>query len=129
MPEDARRDILRPVVRVDQGAVLGAGHGIHGQVAAPQVFFKRDFGCAEYLEALVAARRFALGPGEGILLAGRRVQKYRKVLAHRLIAELDHELRRGSHYDMIAVAHRQAEQFVAQRTADYIGLDRFGEHA
>jgi hypothetical protein len=50
------------------------------------------------------------------------MQEHRKVLADRQVAAGDHLVRRGAHHHPVVVAHRQAQQGIAHRAADTIGL-------
>ncbi len=69
-------------------------------------------------EALVARRRLALGPCQGVFLVGLRMQEHRKVLAHRRVAAREHVLGRRADDDPVAILDFQPEQFIADGAAD-----------
>ena len=112
---ERRRDMAQPagfeiagaVVRVDQVTARVAGHGIDGQIAAPQVVFQRDFRRGVNAEPMVAGRGLALGAGQRILLVRVRVQEYRKILADRPEAARQQLVRRGPDHHPVTLPDRQ----------------------
>ena len=54
------------------------------------------------------------------------MQENREIPADRAEAGGDHVLGRGADHDVVAVLHRQAQQFVAHRAADDVGLHAIG---
>ena len=76
------------------------------------------------LEAVVPRGRLALGAGERHLFAGLRMQKDREVAPDRPVAQGKQFLGARADDDPIAIVHRHAEQAVAHRAADDIGLHR-----
>ena len=75
-----------------------------------------------HFKAAVTARRFAFGAGQRKFLAGDRVQKNRKVLAHRLVAQRRQGFRCAADHDPVMVDDRQAQQGIAHRTTDHVNL-------
>ena len=100
------------------GQRLGHGHGVHREVAPGQVFFECDVGRGLHRKTFVALRRLALSAGQGVFLAGLRVQKDREVLAHRHVALRAHGFGRAAHHYPVAVVHVFTHQGIAHRTAD-----------
>ena len=113
------------------GQRLGHGHGVDGEVAPGQVFFKGDVGRCLHGKAFVAPGGFALGAGEGVFLAAFGVQKHRKVFAHGQKALRAHGLGRAAHHHPVAVIHALAHQGIAHRTADdkHLHGRRFAQRA
>jgi hypothetical protein len=73
-------------------------------------------------ESLVAGAGLALGTGERVLGVRLGVQEDREIRSHGPVA-LAQQLRGiGADHDVVAVLHRQAEQLVAHRAADEVGL-------
>ncbi len=120
MPEHLPFQVRLTAKRIDQGTVSRPRHGVHREIPTPQILFKGDFGAGMTLEALVTGTRLALGAGQRVLLAGLRMQKHREITAHLAIAEIDHRLGRRPHHHPVALAHRAAEQLIADRAADQI---------
>ncbi len=54
---------------------------------------------------------------------GLWMQKNREVFPHSGEAIVDHLLGRRTHYDIVTIFHRQAEQRVPYRTTDDISLE------
>ena len=122
MAQHAAADIFGAVARVDQPSRLVARQRVDGQVAALQVLLQRDVGRGVESEAVVARRGFALGARQRVLFVGLRMQEHRKIAPDRTETQPHHLLRRCADHDMIAVLHRQAEQFIAHRAADHVGF-------
>ncbi len=120
--QDARLQVALAAVRIDQRAMFVPRHGVDGKVAADQVFLQRHLGAGVEGEAVIAAPGLALGARQGVLFLGLRMQEYREVLAHRTVAGGDHVFRVGAHHHPVLLLHRQAEQGVAHRAADQVGL-------
>ena len=74
------------------------------------------------LEAAIAGTGLAFGARERVFLARLRMQEDGKVLADGLVAQRGQFLGGCAHDDPVALAHRQAEQFVAYRAADEVGF-------
>ncbi len=92
------------VMEKDNVNIVVHGHGVDGQVAALQVFFKGNVGCGVKGETAITLAALAFGAGQRIFLAGLRVQKYRKVLADRAKALLQQLLGCGAdHYPVMFV--------------------------
>ena len=98
------------------------GHGVDGQVAADQVFFQGDFGACKEGETAVTTPALALGAGQGVFLAGLRVQKYRKVCAHWAIAQLKHLFGAGADDDPVDLADFTTQQAITYCAADFVNL-------
>jgi len=111
-----------PAVRIDQHAIFAARHRVDGQIAADQVFFERDIGAGVKDETGIAWRRLAFGAGEGVFLMRLRMQEDREVAADGFEPSCRHVFRGGADDDPVAILYRQAEQFVAHRAADAVGL-------
>ena len=122
MPQHARRDIARAAVGIDERAVVALGNGVDGEVAPQQVFFQRYRRVGIDDEPAIAAATLALRARKRMLFARVRMQEYREVASHRLEAEVFHLRLRRTHHHPVPVAGRQAEQPVAHRAADEIGL-------
>ena len=120
MAQHAALQIRLAAEGVDQRVAV-LGDGVDGEVAAGEVLRQRH---ASRLpgEALVARAGFALGAGERVLLAGPRMQEDWKVAPDLPKAALLHLFWRGAHNHPIALAYRSAQQFVAHRAANEIGL-------
>ncbi len=118
-----RLDVTRAAPGIDQrAAVLVAGDGIDGEVAALQVLFQRHRRIGVDDEAAVAAPALALGARQRVFLAGMRVQEHREVAADGLEATCLHLLLGGADHHPVAVARIQPQQPVADRAADQVGL-------
>jgi hypothetical protein len=87
-----------------------------------QVLLERDFGRELGSEAAVAGRGLAFESRQRVFLMRLRMQEYRKLAAHRAIAELFHLLRGGAHDHPVALANLQPEQLVPDRAANQIDL-------
>ena len=122
MAQHAGGDVALAAIGVGQHAVIALRDGIDGQVAPGQVFFERDIGSGMHGKAAVALGRLALGAGQRIFLTAGRMQKHRKVFAYRHIALGCQGFGRGADHDPVAVLHRQAQQGIANRTADHVNL-------
>jgi hypothetical protein len=120
--QDARFQIGRAAEGIDQIAGVVARDRIDREIAAREVVFERDVGRGMKLEAVVTARGLAFGARERVFLFRCRMQKYREIPADRLIAQLDHFRGGGADHHVIAIGHRQTEQFVAHGTADGVDL-------
>ena len=125
MAQHAALQVGGAAVGIDDAALCVAGDGVDGEIAPRQVLFQRHVGRGINLETLVAARGLALGARQGVFLPRLRVQEHRKVLAHPLVAQAGHVLRRGADHDVVAVLDREPEKFVADRAADSIDLHRW----
>ena len=122
MAQHAGGDVALAAIGVGQRAVFALRNGVDGQVAPRQVFFERDIRGGVHGKAAVALGRLALGTGQRIFLTAGRMQKHRKVLADRYIALRHQRFGRGADHDPVAVLHRQAQQGIANRTADHVNL-------
>jgi hypothetical protein len=118
--QHAPLQIRRAAERVDQRAVRVFRHRVDGQVAAAQVVLERHLRRRVERERVIAAAGLAFGPRQCVLLAGLRMQEYRKILADRLVAEAAQVVRARADDDVVAIADRQAEQAVTHRAADEI---------
>ena len=98
------------------------GDGVDGEVAPGQVLLQRHIGCGVEGEALVAGGGFALGAGQGDFIAGVRVQKHRKVFAHRQIALVQQSLGRAAHHHPVALVQGQTQQGIAHRAAHHVNV-------
>jgi hypothetical protein len=127
--QHARRKVGLAAEGIDQRAVLVLGDGVDGEVAPRQILFQRHVGRGVEDEALVARRGLALGARQGVFLVRLGMQEHREILADRLEAARQHVLRRGADDDMVVVLHGQAEQPIAHRTADDVGLHRLETRA
>jgi hypothetical protein len=124
MPQQARRQIASAAEGIDQRAIAGARDGVDGEVAPAQILLQRHSRLGMNREAAMTRAALALGAGERIFLARAGVEEDRKITAH-LPKALRAHLRGGRpEDDVIALVHRQAQQLVAHRTADEIGLQR-----
>ena len=83
MAQNACLDIAHAAIGIDEAPICIPGDGIDGEVAPRQILLQRHLGRGMDLEALVAARRLALGAGQGIFLMSPGMKKDRKILAHR----------------------------------------------
>ena len=110
------------VERVHQLTVFGLCHGVDGEVAAFEVFFEGNVRRAVHGKTVVAAALFALSAGQGIFLAGFRVQEHREVGTHLLEAPRLHLLRCGANHHPVPVFDLQAQQLVTNGAAYQIGL-------
>ncbi len=132
VPEQLRAQIRLPAERIDdrpdERAVRAhfARHRVDRQVAPHEILLERDVGRVIELEAVIAGRRLAFGARERVFLVRIRMQEHRKILADRPEALRGHLLGRRADDDVIAVAHRQAEQCVADRAAHRVELHRDG---
>ena len=106
MAQQPGLQIALPAIRVDDRAGLILRHRVDRQVAALQIFFQRHARIGVEDEAVIARSGLALGAGEGVLLLRGRVQKNRKVAAHRQVAGGAHRLRRRAGDDPIDIAVR-----------------------
>ncbi|MCW0425708.1 hypothetical protein NB713_003651 [Xanthomonas sacchari] len=80
-------EIARAAIRIDQTPIgLVAGDGVDGEVAPLQILFQRHRRVGLHLEAVVAAPGLALGARQRVLLAAARMQEYREIAAHLLVA-------------------------------------------
>ena len=122
MAQQARVEVALAAVGVVQLALGVFGHGVDGQIAANQVVFDADLRAGEEGEAAVALAGFALGAGEGVFLAGVRVEKHREVVTDRAKALGQHLCNRGANHQPVDVADRLAEQAVAHGAADFVNL-------
>ena len=73
-------------------------------------------------KAAVTVAAFALGAGEGVLLAGVRMQKHGEVVAHRFETLVHQLLRRGADHYPVSFLDRQPEQLIAHGTAYQINV-------
>ena len=124
MPQETAFEIRNTAMRVYEisGGVLG--NGVDGQIAPRQILLQGDLRRGVKHKAVITARSFALGARQRIFFMRHRMQENRKVLAHRLVAELDHLLGRGAYHHVVAIHHWQAEQLIAHGTADHVDLHR-----
>ena len=120
--QHARLQVARAAVRIDQCAVVGLRDRVDGEVATAEVVFQRYRRIGIDDEAAVAAPGFALGARECVFLAGGRVQEHRKIAPDRLEAGRLHRRLGLTDDDVVAVARFQAEQPIAHRAADEVGL-------
>ena len=100
-------------MRVDEGSILRQRHRVDGEIAPHQVLLQRHRGSVEH-EALVARRRLALGSRQRVLLMGLRVEKDRKILAHRRESERQHLFRCRADHVVAILTSRPSN---ASRTA------------
>ncbi len=75
-----------------------------------------------HLEPLVTFANLALGTRQRVFLVCLGMQEDGEILAHRFVTQLDHLLGRGAHHNVVAVLDRQAQQFVADGAAYYVGF-------
>nr|VVN23364.1 hypothetical protein PS652_04447 [Pseudomonas fluorescens] len=122
MAQDAGFKILLAVIRIADVALVIFGHGIDGQVAADEVFFKGNLGAGVEGEAAIAASALALGARQGVFLAAFGVQEYREIRPDRAITQGLHLFRRGTDHDPVDITDRPAEQAVAYGAADFVDL-------
>ena len=122
MAQQACLEIPPAAVGVDQMTGLVACHGIDGQVAPLQVLLQRHLGRGMKDKAVITGRGLALGARQGMFLVRLGVQEHREFLAHRAEAPRHHLLGRGPHHHPVALIHGQAEQRIAHRPTDQIGL-------
>ncbi len=122
MTQYAIAQIARAVERIDQRAVLVFGDGVDGQIAAAQIVFERHARFGVEGETVIAAPGFAFGARQRIFLARLRMQEHREILAHRFEVQREELLRRGADDHVVAILHGNAEQTIAHRAADQIGL-------
>ena len=108
MAQHASSDVALAAVGVGQHAVGVLGDGVDGQVSSGQVFFERDVWRGMHGKAVVALRGLAFGASQGVFFTRLRVQKHRKILAHRQVALSRQSLGRGTDHNPVVVAHRQA---------------------
>ena len=73
-------------------------------------------------KAVVARCCLALGAGQRIFFVRFGVQKDGEVLSHRLVAQVNQLLRRGTHHHPVVVLHRQAQQGIPNRATDHVNL-------
>src|SRR5262249_40168165 len=92
------------------------------QVAPLQILLEGDVRPGVTYEAGVPGRNLAFRAREGVLLVRLRMQEDRKVAPDLAIAEPQHFFRRATDHDPIALAVRQTEQRIADRTADEIDV-------
>jgi hypothetical protein len=124
MAQHARLEIAQAAPRVDQPAGGIARHGVDRQVAPQEVFLERDLGRRVHDEAAVAGRGLALRAGQRVLLAAVGMQEDGEVAPHGPEAPPLHLLRGGADHDPVALADRQAEQFVTNGAADQVDFHR-----
>jgi len=122
--QDARREVRLAAVRIDQRSVGRTGHRVDRQVAPAEIFLERNVRRREKLETTVAPPMLALRASERILLLCVRVQEYREIPAHRSVSRRQHDLRRRAHDDIVAIAWRALQQFVAHRAAYAVNAHR-----
>ena len=120
VPQYARLEVGNAAERIDDIAGVVFGQRVDREIAAREVFFQSNVGRRVKFKTVITARGLALGARQRVFLFGFRMQKYRKILADRFVAELHHFRRRGADHHEIAIGHRQAEQFIAHGAADRV---------
>ena len=70
-------------------------------------------------KAVVAARGFALSTGQRVFFFGFGVKEHWKVFTHWQKAPCHQFFRRAAHHHPVAVNHWQAQQGIANRTANH----------
>ena len=122
MTEHASLDVARAAVRIDERAIVGLRDRIDREVAPLQILFQRHRRIGIDDEAAIATPALALGPRQRVLLAGIGMQEHGEVATHGLEASRFHPGLGGADHHPVAIAGRQAQQPVAYRAADEIGL-------
>ena len=123
MPQDARVKSFTPLNQLISVQSSGS------RAIALIVRSRRSRSCSRVTSAEkrsdktpIAGPGLALGAGKCVFLARLRMQEDREVFAHCFVTLGGQRVGLGSHDDPIAFAHRQAEEFIADRAADKIGL-------
>jgi hypothetical protein len=101
--QNARFEVGSSRPRVDDLAVLAAGDGVDGEVAALEVVFERHRRRGIERKAGISRRGLTLDSSECVFFAGARVQEYRKILADAPIALCDELVGRSADDDPIAL--------------------------
>ena len=113
-------DVALPIADRGVRQCFGHSHGIQGQVAPRQVFFQRHIGRGLNGKAFVTPCRFSLGARQCEFFTRLRVQKNRKVFAHRHIALRCHGFRGAAHHHPIAVVDGQSHEGIPHRATHHI---------
>ena len=121
MTQDARLEIRKPTVRIDQDSGRILGERVDGEIPALQVLLERDVRIRVYRKAVITGCGLALGARQGVLVLGLRMEKDRKVLSDLLETAGQKFIGCRADHDEIALADRAPEQAVAHGTADQIG--------
>ena len=122
MAKNPRFQIGNAAERIDQRAVGRFGDGVDGQVTAGQIVFEPDLRCRMENKAGVAMPALALGASERVLLVRFGMQENREVTPDRLESSGSQRVRRRTDDHIVAILHRQSEQFVADCSAHHVDL-------
>ena len=118
MPQQPRVKVRLAAVRVDELAVLGLRHRVHGEVAPLQVLLECYLGGELRREAAVAGRHLALQARQCVLLVRLRMQEDGELAPHRRVAQALELCRLGTHDHPVALVHGPPEQPVPDGAAD-----------
>ena len=122
--QNAGVKIALALIRIDQRAVLVERHRVDRQIAPRQILLERHVGRGVRHESFVAGRRLALGARERVFLVCFGMQKHRKILADRPVAERRHLLGRRADHDPIAVGFQRGVQTRPSDGAYCLASDR-----
>ena len=122
MAQQAQLQIAAAVERVDNLPVGVLRHGVDAEVAPRQILLQRDIGRGVESKAGIAFGGFALGARQRVFFVALRMQKHRKIFAHRPIARREHGIGIGAHHHPIAIGHRPPQQGIAYSAANKINL-------
>ena len=109
MPQDPIGQITLPAKRVNQTTIGGLSHRINRQIAALEILLQTDIGGGMKHKAPIPGSGFALRAGEGVFLAGLRMQKNREILTDGLKARLNQLFRPGTDHDPVAISALEAK--------------------
>src|SRR5690606_40161220 len=115
-------EILHATTGVHQPAVGMTRDGVDGEIPALEIVFQSDIRTGIESETFVAPARFSFGARQGVFLFGARMQKNREVSPYRNEAARLHFCGCRSDHDPIAVARRQVEQFITNRTPNRVNI-------
>ncbi|CRI63107.1 hypothetical protein THIOKS11160003 [Thiocapsa sp. KS1] len=126
MAQDARLEVRKPSVGIDQDTGRILGERIDGEVPALQVLLEGDLRVGVHGKAVITGRGLALGARQGVLVLGLWMEKDREVLADLLKTAGEKLIGCRANHDEITLADRASEQTVAHGAADQIDPQTLG---
>src|SRR3984957_20015654 len=120
--QDTLLQVIRAAVGVDEFTAGTLCDGIDRKIAPAQILLQRHIGREAGAEAAIARRDFGFQAGKRVFLFGLRMQKDRELAPYGEIAELLEILRPRTDDYPVALARGDAEELIADGTADQVDL-------